>query len=70
MREGGHIYYIMLLLPAELLISLIEGTVYALTFTGGTKKRAFAYGVCANALSAIAGGIVSIPVWKLVTFIS
>ncbi len=69
-REGGHIYYIMLLLPAELLISLIEGTVYALTFTGGTKKRAFAYGVCANALSAIAGGIVSIPVWKLVTFIS
>ncbi len=69
-QNGGHVYYIMLLLPAELVIGLIEGAVYARTLTGGTGKRAFAYGICANVLSAVAGSAVIVPVWKLVTRIS
>jgi hypothetical protein len=69
-QAGVSFWYFLLLLPAEILIALTEGGLYARLLTGRSRLRAFAYGVTANTASALLGLMLMEPVWRFVVSIS
>lgn len=64
--------YLVVFLPAELLILIVEAYLYAGCgmLEGHSKKRAAAYAVTANLVSAILGYYLTDAVWHLVVSIS
>lgn len=69
-REGFSVMWILLFVPAELVIALLEAFLYRRFLRGQSKNRAFAYGLTANAVSAILGWFLMEAVWRLVVTIS
>ena len=65
-------YLFFFLLPAELIILLVELYLYAGCglLTGHSKGRAAAYAITANLASAVLGYYLAEPVWRLVVSIS
>lgn len=65
-------YLFFFLLPAELVILLVELYLYAGRglLTGYSKGRAAAYAITANLTSAVLGYYLAEPVWRLVVSIS
>ena len=64
-------YFFFFLLPAELIILLVELYLYAGCglLTGHSKGRAAAYAITANLASAVLGYYLAVPVWRLVVSI-
>ena len=64
-------YLFFFLLPAELIILLVELYLYAGCglLTGHSKGRAAAYAITANLASAVLGYYLAVPVWRLVVSI-
>lgn len=64
-------YLFFFLLPAELVILLVELYLYAGRglLTGHSKGRAAAYAITANLASAVLGYYLAVPVWRLVVSI-
>ena len=64
-------YLFFFLLPAELIILLVELYLYAGCglLTGHSKGRAAAYAITANLASAVLGYYLAEPVWRLVVSI-
>ena len=46
---------VILLVPAELVIALVEAGLYCKLLQGRSKARSFVYGLTANAISALLG---------------
>ena len=69
-KNGVNFLYLILLLPAELVILLIELTAYRRCLTGCTKGKASGYATLANVCSAILGYLLMEPVWRFVVSIS
>ena len=65
-------YLFFFLLPAELVILLVELYLYAGRglLTGHSKGRAVAYAITANLASAVLGYYLAVPVWQFVVSIS
>ena len=65
-------YLFFFLLPAELIILLVELYLYAGRglLTGHSKGRAAAYAITANLASAVLGYYLAVPVWQFVVSIS
>lgn len=61
---------IFFLLPAELVILVVETLLYRRLLTGRSRARAAAYGICANLASAALGLYLAEPVWRFVVSIS
>ncbi|MDE7245389.1 MAG: hypothetical protein K2O18_15645 [Oscillospiraceae bacterium] len=68
LQSGGSEYMVMwygiFLVPVELLIAFVEAYVYFRWFTGHTGRRAFAYGIAANAVSYLLGLWIVPAVWE------
>ena len=64
-------YFFFFLLPAELIILLVELYLYAGCglLTGHSKGRAAAYAITANLASTVLGYYLAVPVWRLVVSI-
>lgn len=56
-------FYLIFLIPAELLIAAIEANIYRHWFRGGTPRRAFWYGFAANGASYATGWVAVNLVW-------
>ena len=69
-RTGAGFGYLLLLVPAEAVIFLVEAAVYRRCFTNCTAARATGYAVAANLCSAIVGYAIMEPGWRLVVSIS
>ena len=69
-RHGLNFWYLSLLLLAELAITVSETGLYRRFLTEHGKARATAYGLTANAASAILGFFLAEPVWRFVVSIS
>lgn len=69
---AGFWTYYLFLLPAELVVLLIECYLYSarVLLKGHSKKRAALYAVTANVASALLGYFLSAPVWRFVTLLS
>ena len=61
------IYFLLLLVPAEVVIVLVEAGVYRRFLQGHSKGRAVGYAVTANLVSYAAGGFVVQAVWENIT---
>lgn len=68
-RQGVGFMYILLFVPAELVILLAESFAYRRWLSCG-KGRATAYAVTANLASAVVGFVIMEPVWRFVVSIS
>lgn len=62
-------WYVLLIVPAEVLIALVEAGLYCKLLRGRSKARAFVYGLTANAASALLGWFLAEPVWRWVVTI-
>ena len=60
----------ILLVPVELVIAFLEAGLYRKWLKGRSKGRAFAYGLAANAASALLGWFLAVPVWQWIVSIS
>ena len=69
-RQGVGYGYFFLFLPAESAIALAEAGLYTQLLTGRSKRRAFLYGLTANACSAALGFVLAEPVWRFIVSIS
>lgn len=69
-QNGVGWWYLILFIPAELVIALAEAGLYTKMLKGQSKGRAFAYGLAANAVSAAAGWVLLEPIWKWIVSIS
>ena len=69
-REGFSFLWIILFVPAEIAVALAEAFLYRRFLQGQSKSRAFAYGLTANAASAVLGWFLTEAVWRLVVSIS
>lgn len=69
-NNGVSILYYLLFFPAEAIIAVVEGGIYTQALRGGSKRRAFWYGICANVCSAALGYFLAEPVWRFVVSIS
>lgn len=69
-QNGVSFWYFFLFIPAEIAVALAEAGLYTRLLTGRTRGRAFAYGVAANAASALLGLVLMEPVWRFVVSIS
>lgn len=69
-QNGVGWWYFLLLIPAEVVIALVEAGLYRRLLTGRSRGRAAAYGLAANACSALLGYFLAEPVWRLVVSIS
>lgn len=54
------------ILPAELVILIVETAAYALLLTGQPRSRAAAYGFLANLFSAVLGMLAIEPIWRFI----
>ena len=69
-REGFSFLWIILFVPAEIAVALAEAFLYRRFFQGQSKSRAFAYGLTANAASAVLSWFLTEAVWRFVVSIS
>lgn len=69
-QNGVSWYYFFLLIPAEAVIALVEAGLFRRLLTGQGRGRAAAYGLTANACSALLGYFLAEPVWRFVVSIS
>jgi hypothetical protein len=69
-QSGANPWFLLLLIPAEAVITCAESAVYARRLTGHSKRRAVLYGVTANVCSALLGWYLTEPVWRFVVSIS
>jgi len=69
LREGFGIMFMLLFVPAEVLITVVETLLYRRTLTDCTLTRATVYAVFANVCSAVLGWFLSEPVWRFVVSI-
>ena len=69
MREGFGIMFMLLFVPAEVLITAVETLVYRRFLAHRTRGRVIVYGIVANVASAILGWFLSEPVWRFVVSI-
>lgn len=69
-QSGVGWWYFFLLIPAEIVIAFVEGGLYTRLLTGGSPRRAFAYGVTANLCSALLGLLTVEPLWRWIVSIS
>ena len=69
-QSGVSWWYFFLLVPAEIVIAFVEGVLYTRLLTGGSSRRAFAYGITANLCSALLGLLTVVPLWRWIVSIS
>ena len=69
-RDGVGWWFLILLVPVELVIAFLEAGLYRKWLKGRSKGRAFAYGLAANAASALLGWFLAVPVWQWIVSIS
>ena len=69
-KNGVNFLYLLLLIPAELVILLVELAAYRRHLTGCTKGKASGYAALANVCSAVLGYLLMEPVWRFVVSIS
>ena len=69
MREGFGIMFMLLFVPAEVIITLVETLVYRRFLTHRSRSRVVVYGIAANVASAVLGWFLSEPVWRFVVSI-
>lgn len=69
-QSGVGWWYFFLLVPAEVVIAFVEGGLYTRLLTGGSRRRAFAYGITANLCSALLGLLTVEPLWRWIVSIS
>ena len=69
MREGFGIMFMLLFVPAEVIITLVETLVYRRFLAHRSRSRVLVYGVAANVASAVLGWFLSEPVWRFVVSI-
>ena len=69
-RDGVGWWFLILLVPVELVIAFLEAGLYRKWLKGRSKGRAFAYGLAANAASALLGWFLAVPVWQWLVSIS
>lgn len=69
-KNGVNFLYLLLLLPAEIVILCIELVVYRRCLTDCTRAKASAYAALANVCSAVLGYLFMEPVWRFVVSIS
>jgi len=69
-KNGVGIMYILLFVPAELVILAAETIACRRHFTGCSRGRATAYAALANVASAALGFLIMEPVWRFVVSIS
>lgn len=63
-------WFLLLFIPTELIIALAEAAIYSRRLAGRSRRRAFLYGIAANACSALLGWYLAEPVWRFVVSIS
>lgn len=68
--HGPNFWYLFLFVPAELVIAVAEAGLYRRFLPEHGKARATAYGLTANAASAMLGLFLAEPVWRLLVSIS
>jgi len=69
MREGFGIMFMLLFVPAEVIITLVETLVYRRFLAHRSRGRVIIYGIAANVASAVLGWFLSEPVWRFVVSI-
>ncbi len=69
-RDGLGWWFLILLVPVEIVIAFVEAGLYTRLLRGKSKGRTFAYGLTANAVSAVAGWFIAEPVWRWIVSIS
>ena len=70
MQNGLGWMLLILFIPAELVIAFVEAGLYTRLLKGRSKITAFAYGLLANAASALAGWYLAVPVWRWIVSVS
>ena len=70
LRNGVNAMFLLLFIPAEVVIAGVEAGVYSRFLQGYSRKRAVLYGLTANAVSAVIGWDILEPVWKWIVRIS
>lgn len=68
-RDGFGWWFLILLVPAELVIALVEAGLYCKLLQGRSKAHSFVYGLTANAISALLGWYLAEPVWRWIVTI-
>ena len=68
-RDGLGWWFLLLIVPAEVAIALVEAGLYCKLLQGRSRARAFAYGLAANAASALLGWYLAEPVWRWIVTI-
>ena len=66
-RSSLNFSYYLLFFPVEAAVTAAETLLYARFLSGHSRKRAVAYGITANLLSAALGWFLAAPVWQLVS---
>ena len=66
LRHGVSGWSALSILPAELVILIVETAAYALLLTGQPRSRSAAYGFLANLFSAVLGIFAIEPVWRFI----
>lgn len=69
-QHGFSFWYLFLFIPAEVVVAVAEALLYRRFLTSQGKANALAYGLTANAASAVLGFILAEPVWRFVVSIS
>lgn len=69
-REGFSFLWMIVFVPAEIAVALAEAFLYRRFLQGRSKGRALAYGLTANAVSAVLGWFLTEAVWRFVVSIS
>ena len=69
LREGFGIMFMLLFVPAELVITAVETLVYRRFLAHRSRGRVVVYGIAANIASAVLGWFLSEPVWRFVVSI-
>lgn len=70
LQNGVNGMFLILFLPAEAAVALAEAGLYRKFLRGHSSRRAFLYGLTANAASAAAGWYILEPMWKWIVRIS
>ena len=68
-RDGFGWWFLILIVPAEVVVALVEAGLYCKLLQGRSRARAFAYGLAANAASALLGWYLAEPVWRWIVTI-
>lgn len=66
LTNGVSVLFTLWFVPLELVIALSEAALYRRLLRGRSPRRAFVYGLCANAVSAVAGWYLIGPLWRWV----